>query len=63
MQEKESIKVAQCEVKIPFTQDITFRHPDGIFSLHLTTIKDSCILSTVKISDFHICHMQEKCIN
>ena len=52
MQEKESIMVVRCELKIP-SLGITVRHHsaslvlpnsyprDGIFSLHLTTIKDS----------------------
>ena len=52
MQEKESIMAVMCELKIP-SLEITVRHHsvslvmptsyprDGIFSLHLTTIKDS----------------------
>ena len=54
MQEKESVMVVQCELKIP-SLEITIRHHsasvvmpnsynrDGIFNLHLTTSKDSYI--------------------
>ena len=55
MQEKESIMVVRCELKIPLL-GITVRHHeeslvmpnsyprDGIFNPHLTTVKDSYIL-------------------
>ena len=57
MQEKESVMVVQCELKIP-TLGITVRHHsaslvmpnsyprDGIFNPHLTTIKDSYIIAS-----------------
>ena len=52
MQEKESIMVVWCELKIPSPGITVWHHPaslvmpnsyprDGIFNLHLTTIKDS----------------------
>ena len=56
MQEKESIMVVRCELKIPSLRiHVTVRHHsgslmmpnsyprDGIFNQHLTTIKDSYI--------------------
>ena len=60
MQEKESIKVVWCELKIP-SLGITVRHHlaslvmpnsyprEGIFNQHLTTIKDSYNLVCNKI--------------
>ena len=58
MQGKESIMVMRCQLKIP-SFEITVRHHfaslmmwnsyshDGIFNLHLTTMKDSYILRTI----------------
>ena len=46
MQEKESIMVVRCELKIP-SLGMTVRHHsasrDGIFNSHVTAIKDSYI--------------------
>ena len=54
MQEKVSVMVARCELKIPLLGITVQHHPaslvmpnryprDGIFNPHLTTIKDSLI--------------------
>ena len=66
MQEKESVMVVRCELKIP-SLGITGRHHwaslvmpnsyprDGIFNPHLTTTKDSYILKSVlRIYKSHI---------
>ena len=61
MQEKESIMVVRCELKIP-SLEITVRHHlaslvmpnsyprDGIFNSHLTIIKDSYRADDLKFS-------------
>ena len=57
MQEKESVMVVRCKLKIPSLRITVLHHSpsllmsnsyprDGIFNLHLTTIKDSYILES-----------------
>ena len=59
MQEKESIMVVQCELKIlslgitvwhhSASLEMTNSYPnDGIFNLHLTTIKESYIIGLLR---------------
>ena len=53
MQEKESVKVILCELKIPPLGSLVMLNnysSDRIFSPHLTTIKDSYILWVVKMT-------------
>ena len=70
MQEKESIMTVQCKFKI-LSREITVRHHeaslmmpnsypcDRIFNPHLTTIKDSYIL-TVTVQHQKACHVMPK---